>query len=449
MLSAVSTVFWGLITLSVLVFIHEGGHFLAARACGVRVTEFFLGLPCRFRLERQSRSCGTVFGVTPLLLGGYAAIAGMDPDVTPHAASVLGYVHRHGFAEVDRMAEELGLDVDDVLLSCGELLSMGSIAGTPANGELNDAAYLPMRYASVPRDRSGNTVLDGRAFMRAEASQQGEPWVSDMSDDQFLAHERSRTYQGVGFAKRAFMLLAGIVVNVFCGMLLLMSVYGIVGVQAVSDVNVLGSVEEGSPAWDSGLRAGDRVLAIGDTETTTWSDMLDAIALADPSGSIAFTYERSGERTTVSVQPDDDGMVGVGATLTTVRLAPWESLKVSWAYVVQTVQGVLRLLQPAHTMEVLDSSTSVVGISVMSAQAAAAGPAAYLSFAGLISLSLGFMNLLPIPPLDGGKLVIEAVQAVARRPVPVKIQNLVSYLGIALFGLMFFYILRADILRLL
>ena len=85
----------------------------------------------------------------------------------------------------------------------------------------------------------------------------------------------------------------------------------------------------------------------------------------------------------------------------------------------------------------------------MSAQAAAAGPAAYLSFAGLISLSLGFMNLLPIPPLDGGKLVIEAVQAVARRPVPVKIQNLVSYLGIALFGLMFFYMLRADILRLL
>ena len=59
------------------------------------------------------------------------------------------------------------------------------------------------------------------------------------------------------------------------------------------------------------------------------------------------------------------------------------------------------------------------------------------------------MNLLPIPPLDGGKLVIEAVQAVARRPVPVKIQNLVSYLGIALFGLMFFYMLRADILRLL
>ncbi|MFR7797382.1 MAG: site-2 protease family protein [Collinsella sp.] len=73
-LSVLSSVFWGLLMLSVLVFLHEGGHFLAARACGVRVTEFFLGLPCRFDIHHTSRRIGTKFGVTPLLLGGYAAI---------------------------------------------------------------------------------------------------------------------------------------------------------------------------------------------------------------------------------------------------------------------------------------------------------------------------------------------------------------------------------------
>ena len=79
-LSILSSVFWGLLMLSVLVFLHEGGHFLAARSCGVRVTEFFLGLPCRFDIHCTSRRIGTKFGVTPLLLGGYAAICGMDPD---------------------------------------------------------------------------------------------------------------------------------------------------------------------------------------------------------------------------------------------------------------------------------------------------------------------------------------------------------------------------------
>ena len=66
----ISSLFWGVVTFSVLVFIHEGGHFLAARACGVRVTEFFLGLPCRFNIHRVSRKNGTKFGVTPILLGG-------------------------------------------------------------------------------------------------------------------------------------------------------------------------------------------------------------------------------------------------------------------------------------------------------------------------------------------------------------------------------------------
>ena len=65
----------------------------------------------------------------------------------------------------------------------------------------------------------------------------------------------------------------------------------------------------------------------------------------------------------------------------------------------------MRLLQPQHTMEILDQSSSIVGISVMSSQAAAAGPATFLSFAALISFSLGFMNLLPIPPLDGAQLL--------------------------------------------
>ncbi len=64
-----------------------------------------------------------------------------------------------------------------------------------------------------------------------------------------------------------------------------------------------------------------------------------------------------------------------------------------------------------------------------------------------MSLSLAFMNLLPIPPLDGGKVVIEAIQAVRRRPVSMRVQQGVSMVGIALFMLLFFVLLRQDIVR--
>ena len=79
LMAVLSPLFWGLLVLSALVFIHEGGHFLAARAFGVRVSEFFLGMPSRLRLSFKSRRMGTEFGITPILLGGYNRICGMEP----------------------------------------------------------------------------------------------------------------------------------------------------------------------------------------------------------------------------------------------------------------------------------------------------------------------------------------------------------------------------------
>ena len=100
---------------------------------------------------------------------------------------------------------------------------------------------------------------------------------------------------------------------------------------------------------------------------------------------------------------------------------------------------------PQHTKEILDNSTSVVGISIMSSEAAEAGVSTYLTFAALISLSLGFMNLLPIPPLDGGKILIEIIQAISRRQVSARAQTIVSYVGLAFFLFVFVVAMRNDI----
>lgn len=91
---------------------------MAARACGVRVTEFFLGLPCRFDIHYTSRRIGTKFGVTPLLLGGYAAICGMDPTDVSCADRVLAAIYRHGRVTVADLAVELELSEEDVLEAC-------------------------------------------------------------------------------------------------------------------------------------------------------------------------------------------------------------------------------------------------------------------------------------------------------------------------------------------
>lgn len=472
----VSPLFWGVFLLSLLVFVHEGGHFLAARACGVRVTEFFLGLPCRFNIHHESRRIGTKFGITPLLLGGYAAICGMDPEEDPHAAEVLFRIHEAGELGVEDLASELGISSDEALESCVFLMNMGSIAPVydPEKGEKPSSKFYPTRYAALPRDASGYTVFDGRAFDREHATGRGEPWIAPSGAQAFYEAERSHTYLGVGFWKRALMLVAGIAVNLFCGVLLFVIAYSAIGIKAPVDANVLGSITAGSPAEEAGVSAGDRILAVDGKETDTWSQIIAGIDDVRSSGadgctltvwhpdddapvldeeasgdSVESYLESNGSTANVEVAFDKEGMLGIGVSYETVRLAPLESAGMALEFLRATAEGVSRLLMPQHTIEVLDNSTSVVGISVMSAEAAQQGASSFLSLAALISFSLGFMNLLPIPPLDGGKLLIEAVQAVTRRKVPIKVQLILSYIGIALFGFLFLYMLRADILRLL
>ena len=98
-------------------------------------------------------------------------------------------------------------------------------------------------------------------------------------------------------------------------------------------------------------------------------------------------------------------------------------------------------------MEVLDQSSSVVGIAVMTSEAASSGLFDLAAIVAAISMSLGFMNLLPIPPFDGGKILIEIIQLVRRKPLSAQAVNFLSYLGIAFILFVFVVVLKNDIGR--
>ncbi|MBY4798032.1 site-2 protease family protein [Collinsella sp. AGMB00827] len=442
-----SSVFWGVLVLSILVFVHEGGHFLAARLMGVRVTEFFLGLPCRVRLSRKSSRIGTRFGVTPLLLGGYAAICGMDPEVPALAHEVLATIHTHGRVRVGTLAEELKATPEEIVEAASFLLGWGSIAEAEQKSDSTQEAEL--EFLSMSRDSAGNTVYDGRAFRREEATQEGEPWPVTQGAMAFFMAERAHTYLGKGFWPRAFMLVAGILVNIICGFAIMVFALSCLGTPQVLDSNVLGGVRPNSPAAEAGIQAGDVIQAVNDQPCSSWTDIVHALSSAQPGQTIKVSFEREGMSKEGQLTLDAEGRIGIEASVATVRLSPLDAMRATTISLARTAEGVARLIHPSHTVEVLQSSSSIVGISAMSAQAAVAGPAALLPFMALISFSLAFMNLLPIPPLDGGKLLIEIIQAVLRRPVSVRIQTYASYVGIGLFLLLFVFMLRTDILRLL
>lgn len=455
LISILKAVFWGLLVLSILVGVHEGGHFLAARAFGMRVTEFFLGLPCRFRLAWKSPRLGTEFGVTPFLLGGYNRICGMEGDDDPLLPKAFALVQEHGRIDAAEVANQLGIEEGEAYVLLATLVDRAAIRAY-YNEELGEYKYQsdwPRAFETQQRDGKLLTEYDrGHDFTEPGTTAAGEPRSCE-DYEAFLREETSRTYQGKGFIARVITLVAGPLVNIICAIAILVGSLMIIGVQTVANSNELGGVAVGSLAEQAGLEAGDRILQLGGQDVKDWVSLCDAIDKSLETGeNIPVAYERDGETfETTIVMPEDEevDVIGVSALVKTYHPGFVEAMSYALSYMAMVAATVVRLLMPTHTMEIVSQSSSIVGISAMASEAASSGLADLLYLAAAVSMSLGFMNLLPIPPLDGGKIVIEIIQLVIRRPLSTKAQNIVSYVGLAFFLFIFVFALRNDIVRLL
>ncbi|MDO4798223.1 MAG: M50 family metallopeptidase [Coriobacteriales bacterium] len=454
-LGALSAVFWGVVLLSILVFVHEGGHFLAARAFGVRVTEFYLGLPCRFKLFVKSKKRGTEFGVTPFLLGGYNRICGMEGVEDELLAPAFAIVQREGRVEAERVAQELDVDVSRAYDMLVVLTDWAAIRPyyNPELGEHPHQRDYPAAFETLRRDANMLTEYDaGNDFAQEGSTEAGAPRALEAPREQ-LAQERSRTYLGCSFPKRIAILVAGPLVNLLLAFVLAVGAYMSVEYQMPVNESKVGSVAEDSIAQQTGLQAGDEIEAVGDTKTTTWEELHAALAAACKAGEdFSLTVRRDGASTQLTVDlPEGEEVEAIGITCQTTpyHLTLPEAMRAAISYAGMVGRVSARLIMPQHTMEVLDQSSSIVGISVMASEAVSKGLLDVLTLVAAISMSLGFMNLLPIPPLDGGKILIEVIELCIRRPLSQRARLIASYVGLAFFAFVFVVVLRNDFARIL
>ena len=352
------------VVIGFLVFIHEGGHYLAARAFGVRVTEFMLGLPGPSVGFTRG---GTRFGVTAGPLGGYAKVCGMEAgEMKPHLKEVLASLYERGTAEMETVALDCGITDDEAFEALEELVEWGSVVA-PTKKDQTNTYRAPASYPVRRRRRRGPTVADDCAQARYAL---GEPRpVPDAAA--LFESEYCQQYRAQPFWKRSVILLAGIAVNLLFAMVAFIVIFSVIGM-------------------DLQLESGEVV-----------------------------------HRT----------------------MSPLQSVQAGFVYIGMVVQAVAGLFNPATAAQTVSDSTSIVGIAVMSKTYFEAGVVAALQFMARISVSLGVMNLLPIPPLDGGRFVVEVFQKLTRRLVSTRAMTYLSMAGMALFIGFFVIMLNQDVQR--
>ncbi len=485
--SALTYVVSFLVALGVLIFIHELGHFLVAKAVGVGVERFSLGFGPRLWSIRRGE---TEYCISAVPLGGYVKMVGEEahgeeaihPKVrrsagdeawraSPDGAAVPPEHHRAREAMAEA-AESVRADpAKSFVLKPLWARALIVFAGPGMNFVLAavifsvifvvaGVAVLPPTVGRVVPDspaaqaglQPGDEVVavDGRPIRHW--GQLEEDVVRSDGRPMTLAIMREGARREVTVAPRRMPARTpfGEPTEVWS-----------LGAGAYL-APVVGEVRAGMPADEAGLRPRDRIVALDGQPIRTWEEMAEIISKR-PGERITLTIERNGERLEVAVTPravterDPLGRetrvarIGIGPSppRTVLRLDPaaaiWRGLERTWDVTVLTLVSFWKLLTgiiPASNIG------GPLQIGMAAGQAAEEGVVPYALLLAVISINLAILNLLPVPMLDGGHLLFFAIEGVLGHALSVRKREIAQQIGLALLVLLMVFAIGNDILRL-
>lgn len=329
------TIIYAILIFCLLIFVHEFGHFVVAKACGVKVNEFAIGMgPAFFKKEKGE----TLYSLRILPIGGFCAMEGEDEDSE-----------------------------------------------------------------------------DERAFNNKPAWQ------------------------------RALVLFAGSFMNLLTAVFLLIIIAFWQG-QATTTID---TVLEDSPAYEAGIRAGDEVLYVAETEIKEWSDLQSAVGEneGDP---VAVTVLREGREVDLMATPEYDEEAGrslIGITPTMERnpvAAIGTGVKSTWTMTTTMYDIIGQLFTGDVSAKELSGP---VGIVYVVNDSAKQGVIYVVYLAALLSLNLAIMNMLPFPALDGGRLIFLLIRKITGKRVTDEMEGKIHFIGIMLLFALMIYVTWNDIMR--
>ncbi|MBI3911664.1 MAG: RIP metalloprotease RseP [Armatimonadetes bacterium] len=401
------------ITLGVLIYVHELGHFLAAKWAGVRVYEFALGFGPR--LWTYARRGGTDYTIRWIPLGGFVSMKGMDPEEDP-GEDGLG-----GKPKFQRAVVYLAGPLMNLALAVVLLCSVRFLVGTEDMTKVLVGGVNRHSEAERMGLRIGDRIL---AF-------NGEP-IRD-SD-----HLIERIHGSANQQIKLTVARDG------------QTGYLIGAPQPKIEVQ---AVKPGSQAARMGLREDDRIVKLNGQPIRNHTDLIRRIQ-GSPRQEVTLTVERGGSTIELTGMPSPDdldlktiGLLGFGPA---PGVGPRQDLVTSVREGWKDVRGFFLLLGAMFQKRLLfDSLGGPLAIAQAVGEITRLPVFYYVHQISGLSLSLFVFNLLPIPVLDGGHLLLLLVEAVRRRRLPPEALRAVQVAGLVVIGTIFVLVLYKDIVRLL
>ena len=445
-------VFFFIVAIGVLITFHEFGHFWVARRLGVRVIRFAIGFgPPLWRWQRSPED--TEFVVCALPLGGYVKMVDeregeVRPEDLPYAFNRQSLARRFAIVAAGPLFNLLlAVLLYWVVLVTGETGLKPIVGEVPPDTLAAAARFEPGdEILAVEGERTPTwslviskltaAMLEKRKLRIEVRRPGGDREIRILEIPPELAENPNRLGEKLGLKP-----------------------------WRPPIPPVIATVQPGSPADQAGLRAEDRIAAVDGRPIDDWRELVEAVR-RHPGKPLTLTVERSGRSLEVTVIPETVpgpdgkpvGRIGAGVKIpteaferlkVTYRLGPLEAIPAAvgktFEYAWLTLKMIGKMLVGQASVKNLSGPIS---IAQYAGQSAALGMDAFLKFIAIVSISLGVLNLLPIPVLDGGHLMFYLIEAVRGRPLSDEAMAMAQQIGLAILLALMTLAIFLDIQRL-
>ncbi|MEM6485090.1 MAG: RIP metalloprotease RseP [Pseudomonadota bacterium] len=448
----VYTVLVFLVTLGILVAVHEFGHFWVARRCHVKVLRFSIGFGKPLARWRDTQDTEYVIAAIPL--GGYVKMLDeREGEVAEHEKS-LAFNRKPVLARIAVVAAGPVANFLLALIAYWFLFLAGESGYAPIVGDVK-----PGSIADVAGLEAGQEIVavDGRNTPTWQAlSFQLLKRIGDTGPMSFAVRypESDVIYESQG---RLQSWLAGVDEP---------DLYAGLGLRLYRPpiIPLLDQVVADSPAEQAGLKSGDLILSTDGRAMPLWEDWV-AYVRSRPEQTLSVEVQRNGKNYEFFLTPetisndsgDDVGRVGVGVVIPPMpesqlrefRRGPTEAVVASVQrtgdMIGFTLESIVKMVKGLISPKNLSGPITIAKVATTSAKS---GLESYVGFLALLSISLGVLNLMPIPVLDGGHLLYYTIELLAGRPVPERIQMVGYQIGLFLVASLMVFAIYNDVSRL-
>jgi regulator of sigma E protease len=430
----VLTILATLVALSVLILVHEFGHFFAAKLVDIAAPRFSLGLGPRVAGFKWGE---TDFVISAIPLGGYVKMAGMEDD---EGMDVLEGGEPAPEVDPSRTFDAKPLWARAFVISAGVIMNLlfALLANIVLAAVQGQGYIAETRLAPVTGIGGSAAQLEQIPAGTRVVSVGGQP-VASWDAMQARLESAPAGPVSLGLEGRPAVSLSLPAEGPSRDTLL----------QALRPLAepVLGVVLPDEPGAKAGLQPGDRIVAVQGQPVSNWTQVVERVR-ASPGKPLRMDVQRDGQRRVVTVTPRSERERGTlvgkfGASEEPPRVAYrrvgfGKSLALGWTQTVRMVELLLTTLRDLFTGALSPRNLGgLLAIGEASGQSAEQGPATFLAFLAFLSVNLAVLNLLPIPILDGGHLMFLAIEAVRGRPLSLEARIRLSHLGlIIVVGLM-------------